>query len=285
MNATYLMGEELKSKILKTSKAMPPMPQILAKATRIIHDETKGFKEIGDVLETDQAMATRVLRIANSPYSGLSIPVSSVQQASALLGSQTLLELITIVSTSKIMGQSLPGYGFSSTRVWRHTLAVAAGSKIIAEKHFPDIAADAFNAGLIHDCGMIILDEYMAERKASLPGPPSPDESILIDMEKQIFGFDHAEIAAVFLAKWNLPAIQTNAIRFHHAPAQAGGDILTDILHAAECIAQYGQDAEQALYLAKNETFTNLGMDRQALAEIYGELIEAVDNIVASVSR
>lgn len=285
MNTSNLTGQELKDKILKTSKAMPPMPQILAKASRIIHDETKGFKEIGEVLETDQAMATRVLRIANSPYSGLSIPVSSVQQAAALLGSQTLLELITIVSTSKIMGQSLPGYGFPSTAVWRHSLAVASGSKIIAERKFPDLASDAFNAGLIHDCGMIILDEYMAGRKQYLPGPPSPDENLLIDMEKELFGFDHAEIAADFLAQWNLPRMQTEAVRCHHFPSQAGKDALTEILHAAECLAQYGEDAEQALHLAENETFAHLDMDREEIAAIYNEVIEAVETIVTNVSK
>jgi HD-like signal output (HDOD) protein len=279
-----LTGDALMEKILKTSKAMPPMPQILAKATRIIHDETKGFQDIAEVLETDQAMATRVLRIANSPYYGLTVPASSVRQASALLGSQTLLELITIVSTSRIMGQALTGYGFSSTSVWKHSLTVSSLSKDIADRKYPELLSDAFNAGLIHDSGMIILDEYMAERKR--PGQnPSPDESELIETEKALFGFDHAEIAASFLEKWHLPQVQTKAIKYHHRPSASDGDTLSYILHAAESIAHYGPEADQIIQSAEDGTFERLALEPDEISEIYSAAVEAVEDIVAGFAQ
>ncbi len=278
-----LTGRALFDHIVKTSKALPPMPQILSKAREIIYDENKGFKEIGELLETDQAMATRVLRIANSAYFGLSVPVSSVRQASALLGGQTLLELITVVSTSKIMGRALKGYGFSSVNVWRHTLSVANASKSIAELKFPEYVNDAFNAGLIHDSGMIVLDEYMAERKDK-SNPPSSDERKLIETEKALFGFNHAEIASAFLAKWNLPEIQTNAVKYHHDPQGSGSDKLAYILHASECIMQCGPDPVKVMETAQEGTFDFIDMDEKDIENIYNTTVEAADNIIESIS-
>ena len=279
-----LTGKPLIDHIVKTSKAMPPMPQILARATEIIDDETKGFQDIAEVLETDQAMATRVLRIANSAFYGLTVPASSVRQASALLGSQTLLELITIVSTSKIMGQALDGYGYSSVNVWKHSLCVAVVSRKLAELKFPELLSDAFNAGLIHDSGMVILDEYMAARKNSQHAPTS-DENTLIETEKALFGFDHAELASEFLTKWNLPAAQTHAIRYHHQPSASDGDNLAHILHAAECLCQEGADADQATASAESGTFEHLGMDKQDIENLHNEAMEAVEEIISNYSR
>jgi HD-like signal output (HDOD) protein len=279
-----LKGNDLLENIIGTSRALPPMPQILTKASQIIRDENKSFQDIAEVLETDQAMATRVLRIANSAYYGLSVPASTVRQASALLGSQTLLELITIVSTSKIMGKALQGYGFSSVNVWRHTLTVSSLSRIIAERKQPALVSDAFNAGLIHDSGMIILDEYMAARKHE-PHLPTRDEKELIQVEKTLFGFDHAEIAARFLKKWNLPEIQTEAIMYHHNPSGSDGKPLSFILHAAESIAQYGPDADAVIHEAEDGAFERLEMTAEEISAVHELAMDAVEDIVAGFAE
>jgi len=278
-----LMGEDLIEKIVATSKAMPPMPQILAKAREIINDENKGFQEIAEVLETDQAMATRVLRIANSAYYGLTVPASSVRQASALLGSQTLLELITLVSMSRLMGSSLPGYGFSSVSLWQHTLTVATASKTIAEQKYPDLVNDAFNAGLIHDCGMIVLDEYVAARKGSRQ-VPAGDEKALLAFEKSLFGCDHADTGAAILEKWNIPQLQTYAIRHHHYPQNSDMDELACILHASECLAQYGPEIDNILDFAEKGVFERLQMPPETVESIYNSVMESVEEIVSGFS-
>ena len=214
-------GQVLMEKIIKNSKALPPMPQIIAKATEVLSSEKSGFNDVGKVLETDQAMATRVLKLANSAYYALANPVSSVQQASALLGYQTLMELITVVSTSKMMGKHLNGYGIDAKEVWRHSLSVAMGAKLIAQKNFSYMVNDAFNAGLIHDSGMLILDDYVAKQRDKFQEIIDSGKPIQ-EAEQELFGFDHGEIASEFFLKWKLPSSQTHAIKYHHAPSKSG---------------------------------------------------------------
>ena len=87
-------SEVLKNKILKSLKNLPPMPQVMIKARRLMADKNSGFQELTSILETDHGIATRVLRMANSPYYGLSGKVTSIQHASVVLGHKALGELI-----------------------------------------------------------------------------------------------------------------------------------------------------------------------------------------------
>ncbi len=274
-------GADLFKKIIKNSKALPPMPEIMAKATAILSDENAGFKEVGDVLETDQAMATRVLKLANSAYYGLSVPVESVQQASALLGFQTLIELITVVSTSQMMGKSLKGYSISSKEMWEHSLLVATAAKMIAEKKHPELVGNAFNAGLIHDSGMIIIDEFI-EKNKELFQNYIKEGVTFHSAEKKILGFNHAEIASEFFKKWNLPPAQTRAIKFHHHPESSENDTLSYILHVADFIAM--TENPEKNYKVNEQALSQLGIDSDAIEEIYGETKAAVSEIIQNVS-
>lgn len=273
-------GQELMEKIIKTARALPPMPQIIDRATAVLSDENAGFREIARVLETDQAMATRVLKIANSAYYGLRVPVNSVQQAAAMLGTKTLFELITVVSSSKMMGKQLDGYGIAARDVWRHSLFTALGAKAIAEEQFPDLLDDAFMAGLLHDAGMVILDEYVIKEKNRFDRLLDDGETIS-GAETTIFGFSHAELASEYLKKWKLPASQTHAIEFHHYPAFSGGDTLSYILHAADAMAnQYPIEKNFAM---DPEAESAINMDPERIQSMGAAVGDSVDSLIDSM--
>jgi len=123
-------------------------------------DPDLDIKGVASLIETDQAIAIKVLKLANSAYYGFSGKVSSIQNAFVVLGYKTLVQILSIASFSTFMGKNLPGYGFESEDFRRHSLAVALSSKVIAEKIDPSLANEAHTAGLIHDIGKIILDKY-----------------------------------------------------------------------------------------------------------------------------
>jgi len=232
-------GEELKKEILKKVKALPPMPQVLMKAKKIVDDPYKGAKELADVLETDQAMTTRVLKLSNSAYYSPTTPVSSVKQACILLGEESLLMLITLVCTSKLMGSRLKGYDISSVDMFRHSLKVALGSQKIADKIKPELSADAYSAGLIHDMGKLIMDPFVAERKEDFHTHLKKHELELLETERKLFGFDHTDIGYDYCTNWNIPDIQAQAVKEHHKPDPASENILPVILHIADIMANF----------------------------------------------
>lgn len=274
-------SHKLMQKMISLSKALPPMPRIIQKARQVLSDENSSFKEVGEILETDQAMATRVLKLANSAFYGRTVPLSSVQQAAALMGVQTLLEMVTVVSSSKMMGRHLEGYGIKAETIWRHSLLVATSSKMIALKTYRHLENDAFNAGLLHDSGMLILDEYIKKVRTAMTRLLEKGYTIQ-HAEKKIFGFDHAEIASEFLKKWNLPSSQLHAIQFHHNPSASEGDILTYILHIADALANL-ENTEKNFRFNRN-ALNAIGLHEEEAKKIAIDACEAVNQIIAEFS-
>ena len=135
------------------------MPQVVIKAQELLADPHSSPKEVAGLLEIDQSIATKVLKMANSSFYGLSGKISSIQHAALVLGYHTLNEIITMAGTKKMLGRKLPGYGFESEDLWRHSLSVGLGAKIIAADKNPDLAFVAHTAGIIHDIGKLILEK------------------------------------------------------------------------------------------------------------------------------
>ncbi len=103
-------GEELKQIIEDSVDSLPPMPQVAMKARKILSDPDSGFSELAKVIETDQGIATQVLKIANSAYYGAVSEVSTVQKAGVIMGTKTLLELLILACSSSLLGNRLNGY-------------------------------------------------------------------------------------------------------------------------------------------------------------------------------
>ena len=198
-------GRALKKRILKSLKDLPAMPQVAEKARRITADTDSSFGDLASVIETDQTIATRVMKLANSQYYGVKGTVTSIHHASVVLGMQTLSEVLTIACASGLLGTELKGYEQDSGDLWLHSLAVAGCSKKIAEKKNPALANDAFSAGLIHDCGKLVLHEYVLERRDDFRKYMEGSDKTFLSAEKEILGIDHAEIAGEICGKWNIP--------------------------------------------------------------------------------
>jgi HD-like signal output (HDOD) protein len=228
----------LKSKILRSLVELPPMPNIILKARQIMEDPGSSLKDLSAVIEHDQAIVARVLALANSAYYGLSGMVSSIQHASILLGQKTLGELITIAASSRLLSKKLKGYRLSPGDLWKHSLAVALGSKIIAEKKNALLVEDAFIAGLLHDAGKIILDPYVVEHNKVFKKHINGGQRKNFEAEKEILGFDHAEVMSRAARFWRYPKNQTLAIRYHHYPFLSGNCELAFIVHLADFAAQ-----------------------------------------------
>jgi putative nucleotidyltransferase with HDIG domain len=150
-----------------------------------------------------------------------------------MLGLDVIAEIIMAAATSTLFGKSLKAYCMNPRGLWQHSLTAAMGSRKMAEAIRPSLANEAFLAGLFHDVGKLVLDEHIFSRnhafKDYLGNSPDPH----FKAEKQILGFDHAEVAAELCKKWKFPKAVTRAIRHHHHLNPDQDDDLACILYAA----------------------------------------------------
>lgn len=270
--------------ILLAVNNLPPMPQVIRKARTLIRSSTSSLKDVAHLLETDQALAIRVLRMANSAYYSRMGRVSSVQEAAVVLGLKTLGELITVAFTSRLLGNSLKGYGLPARSLWKHSLAAAVGSRMIANLKFSALANEAFLAGLVHDAGKLILDPYILERKDEFSEYLTDDKQTFLSAEKKLFGFDHAEIAAKVCQKWSLPRSTSIAIEYHHDPSRSPGNKLAYVVHAADQIAKCSYtDTEGRTCEFDDDSIQILRIEKNDVELIVGKVAKCVDDIVEAV--
>jgi len=272
----FSSGDALKKDVVDNLKKLYPMPHVLLKARTLITGRDN-FKSLENLLNTDPALAGRVLKIANSAYYGLSGKVSSIQMAATVLGSDTLLQIITLLGHSKMLGRDLQGYSQEAGNLWKHSLAVAICAKLIEETFNPRNGEDAFLAGLMHDAGKIILDSYLLERQPLFKRYKELTRAPITDAEARILEFTHADIGCELCRKWNLPDPLATAIKYHHTPAESGGNRLAYILNLANHMAKeitLGREEPSAL---PDEALEFLSVTEIGLTDLARKAAEAFE--------
>ena len=211
---------------------LPPMPFVAERALALIRDPDSNMGDLAAVLALDQAMATLVLRWANSAYYGLRNPVSTVQQAVVYLGMRTLHNLVLAASVAVWFDRPVPGYALERGSLWRHALGTAAGARLVAAPFGHAIAEEAYHAGLLCDIGKLAFEVLLRNIDASTP---QWQRKSFTELEKEHFGIDHASLGGEMARLWNLPMALIDAIAHHHEPEKAKeGHLLAAAVHIAD---------------------------------------------------
>ena len=260
------------------------MPQVVLKAQRLLIDPNSGFDELAEIIETDQEITRNILNVVNSAYYSLKNEVCSVRQASLMLGLDVIAEIIMAAATSTLFGKALQAYCMNPRELWQHSLSTALGSRKIAEAIRPSLANEAFLCGLFHDVGKLVLDEHIFSRneafKDFLGNCPDPH----FKAEKQILGFDHAEIAAELCKKWKFPPAVTRAIRHHHHLNPDHDDDLAFILYVSNNLTRIdgngnGNGTGNLPDSIVDMVMELLALDEDALSRIMREVNESMGQI------
>lgn len=213
---------------------LPPLPQVAQKALSILRNPNSNMQELADVLILDQAMTSLILRWVNSAYFGLWNPVSTVHQAVVYLGQRTLESLVLAASVVNLLNKPIAGYGLDQGDLWKHSIGVAAGARLIAERIGYEDPEVAYHAGLLCDIGKLVLGVLLQKPEVQVDewhGKP------FSEFEEAYFGVDHAALGAELARQWNLPEPLQVSIACHHRPSNAGEyALLASTVHMSDAM-------------------------------------------------
>ncbi len=217
--------------------ALEPLPDTALKLMAVMGDPRSTLDHIVDAIKYDQVVTGQVLRLCNSSFFGLSGKVTSLNDAMLFLGTTKVLQLVMSVHTNNMLNSEQPGYGLEPGMLWKHSVAVALASSLFAQRlRLPD-AGLAFTAGLLHDIGKVILNEYVATDFAEIVRRVSDERMSFVEAEHQVLGFSHEEVGGMIAEKWKLPPAIIRCIRFHHDPTSIDpSDPLVDAVYLANCV-------------------------------------------------
>lgn len=268
--------------------SLPTLPSIVWDLRGALEEEGTDALEIARIIETDPGLAAKTLSVANSSYFGFATPATTLPEAVARLGFDTIRELCTTVAVVRVFLGC--GRALDHQRFWQHSLSAAFISRIIARlsgkpAQMPE--DEAYVAGLLHDVGALILDQYFPEEFVRTRDVAAERAITHAQAEREVLGMDHGEVGGRLLRIWNLPGVVVQAVAFHHRPSEAKGDRpgLAEVLHLAEfgCLmldeGEAGDpysplSAERTEYTTQVEAgvYVHLGFGRDEVTKILAQL-------------
>lgn len=223
--------------ILDRVAAIQPLPDTVMKLINVVNDPKSTIDDIIEVIRYDQAVTTQMLRICNSAYFAVSSEIDSLNDAIRMLGTIKILQLVMAVHSNSLLAKQQSGYGLEPGILWKHSVGVAITATWFAERlHYPNSNL-AFTAGLLHDVGKTILNEYVGREFAEIVRRVSDENLSFSEAEHAVLGFSHEEIGAKVAEKWQVPEHITLCIRYHHEPKElTPPDPLVDAVYLANCV-------------------------------------------------
>jgi HD-like signal output (HDOD) protein len=240
------MSRSLKEMIDGT-RELRTLPTTTVRLLDLLDDATVGADAVLAVIEKDPSLTANLLKLCNSAYYGLRGRVATVRQAVVMLGNLTVVNLAFAASMGDILRGPLAAYRLDRERLWHHALAtgvaaaylsgVGAGARLGDRR---GLRERAFTAGLVHDIGKLVANRPLRDHLEQLP--VDADAAGMMAAEREILGFDHAQIGGALAAAWNFPPLLVAVIAGHHAddpgtePATSGPDHAAAV-HLARSVA------------------------------------------------
>jgi putative nucleotidyltransferase with HDIG domain len=277
------MLEQLQlNELVRNTSDLPSMPEHAFEVIRIANLSETSAADVARTLSKDPSLTARVLRLANSSFYGLSREVPSISDAVVVLGMRTVKSLALVAASFPWLQKALKGTSLCPELMWNHCLTVATVARLIARKKDYKDAEIAFCAALLHDMGEVVMCLWKEGDYTELVEAAEASNAPFDQIEREIFGFTHAEVGAALTRNWNLPEIYTQAIEFHHNPSDAGNDTtLADIIHVADLSVRdrgINEGLQHAFYLKDVAAFERVSIDPVLLDEMVTNAIREVNS-------
>ena len=203
----------------KATSTLPSLKSVLSELENLTQRSNIRIDEVTKLVQVDQGMSLRVLRMANSVYYAPSQPIIDVQDAILYIGLNTFRGAVVssrcIEKTCHIRQETLDWKEF-----WTHGASVGHLTvELASHLKTSDLGLESFYLmGLLHDIGKVVLAHLMPEKFDELYAEAILARRTPAEVEKESLGIDHGHLGAWYLEKQGIPLALCEAVRFHHAP-------------------------------------------------------------------
>jgi len=240
--------EPTPEEIDKAIQLVRPIPQIALKIVRMIHNGDFSMGQVAREIKQDQIISAKIIRLCNSVFIGLKKRIDSIDRAIVILGEKLLLKLVVSASLELFLAEYGQGYSLCKGGLFQHVLKTAMVAEELARFTGRASSDIAYTAGLLHDIGKVVLDQYISSSYPFFYRRTQIDGMELCEAESEKLSVTHPEVGGVLAENWALPETLTDTIKHHHYPEQATEDPeLAHLVYFADLLMsrfQVGQELE-----------------------------------------
>jgi len=276
-------GDEIRHEVQRI-REISTLPQVMRRIMDVVVDERSSAQDLAREIAHDQALTAKVLKIVNSAFYGFYRRISSVSEAVVILGYNEIRSIAMTISVLDLFGPSRGGGHFDRVKLWEHVIAAGTLADIIRQ-HCCRFEDSAFVAGLLHDIGKVVLDEYFSVEWRQVLAEAHGRESPLVEVERAMLGVTHAEVGYWLSERWNLPAPIGQAILHHHEePRLETSSALEGLTYLSNALVKergIGFGGDGFVWPVGEEARQVVGLEERHLAKVSTLLMKRMSSIGA----
>ena len=203
------------SEFIQTVGNLPAMPLVAMRVLNFDENDSRNGAELARIVGADPALSARLIKVSNSAYYGFSRRLATVREAVLVIGFRQVRQIVLGAALMDTWKRIVPCEGFDTDVFWEHSLMVAMAAETAARIAGEGRPEEAFTAGILHDMGLLAMlvgdrNRMVAAIRGARAGMP------VIEAERKVFGFGHAEAGEALAGHWNFPEALVTAIGRHH---------------------------------------------------------------------
>lgn len=265
-------GDELKKRVLQVSELFT-LPDVIVKINSMVRSPETSAGDIANTISADMALSAKVLKLVNSSFYGFSRRITSINYAIVILGFNAIRNLVMSVFLAGKCKNATKN--FDMGEFWRYAVNCAVANDYIAEITGYPQRDDAFMAGLMHKIGVVVMNQYWPDELSAVIDKCHGEGLLLKEAERQMLGFDHYELGAALLDRWNLPEDIVDVCRNVSAPGMEHSE-LCNMTHLANILVRtlcLGSPGDQVMPELRPTALEKLGLAPRQLPEIMEKIV------------
>ncbi len=242
----HLLNNSTLRRLVSGMKSLPSVPSLHLAVVKELTSPDGSFQKVRQLIAKDIGMTAKILHVVNSGFFGFRCSIEDLTEAISLLSFDVIKSLVhSPHAFSEDNEAKLNNFALSALSDHSFTVGVYARGIVRADHQGEKIREAAFTAGLLHDCGKLVLMSNLPEYYSKAEALAREQRLPLWKAEREIFGVTHAEVGAYLLGLWGLPDPLINALAYHHhpmsCPEQTFGPLTA--VHVADALAHEAHTA------------------------------------------
>lgn len=262
------------------SRRLPSFPSRHQRILDELRRDGENPAPVVEAISMDPAVSVRVLRMANSAAFGLRKPVESIHRAVVLLGRRRLEALVIGLGVARAVPRHRVG-PLDRVAFWAAATRRAAIARRLSQEVLPAQTAMLFTAALISDVAVPLLAGIRPRIYADLFRATQKDNIPLEVVERETFGWTHADVAGWLTTEWALPSTLVQLVATHHDAMPKDRSEAGIVRAAALAAGSLGlePDPTRRSALATAACWHHLGIIPDTTQRILGEKADPSDSL------
>jgi HD-like signal output (HDOD) protein len=269
--------------LVRETPQIATLPSVYTELSRLISLRDGNATNVARVVSMDPGLTVRLLRMVNSPFYGFTHRIDTVTHAVSVIGFEQLKQL-ALATTVVQMFRAMPEHLINMESYWRHSVATAICSRFLGRLLRFNNVERMFVTGLLHGVGSLVICINRPKLARRVFIRVRNSDQTLHEVERDLLGFDHADVAAALMKKWSLSPAQIEAVGYKHRPSEAPKFAKeASILHLSNIVASslnMGSIGGHAVAPMDEEAWESLGLNPATMTSAVWEIEDQFEDLL-----